>query len=113
MSRRNQSRRSAEEAFLARYDARAFDHPSVTVDVVLLTVRERRLYATVVRRDEHPFKGRWALPGGFVRMSEGLEAAATRVLLSKCGLDHVWLEQLYTFGDPKRDPRTRVISVAY
>ena len=66
-----------------------------------------------MRRPEHPGKGKWALPGGFVGIDEGLEAAAARVLARKTGLEAVFVEQLYTFGDPGRDPRTRVISVAY
>jgi 8-oxo-dGTP diphosphatase len=102
-----------ERRFLLRYDAKAFERPSVTVDVVLITVDEGGLATLLVRRKDHPFKGRWALPGGFVRMNEGLEAAAARVLADKCGVRGVWLEQLYTFGEPRRDPRTRVISVAY
>ncbi len=106
--------RSPEEtAFLAKYDPTEFERPSVTVDVVLLTVREGALFTLVVRRADHPFKGQWTLPGGFVQITEPLEAAATRILRSKCSLDRVFLEQLGTFGDPDRDPRTRVISVAY
>jgi 8-oxo-dGTP diphosphatase len=103
----------SEKRFLSRYDVKAFERPSVTVDVVLVTVEEGGLATLLVRRKDHPFKGRWALPGGFVGMEEGLEAAASRVLADKCGVRGVWLEQLYTFGDPRRDPRTRVISVAY
>jgi 8-oxo-dGTP diphosphatase len=106
-------RPSEEAAFLESYDPSAFERPSVAVDVVLLTAREGALFTLVVRRTEHPFKGRWALPGGFVLMDEALEAAALRVLATKCALEKVYLEQLATFGAPKRDPRTRVISVAY
>lgn len=102
-----------EAAFLAEYNPTQFERPSVTVDVVLLTVREGALFTLVVRRSDHPFKGQWALPGGFVHITESLEAAAARVLESKCGLEHVYIEQLGTFGDPDRDPRTRVISIAY
>jgi 8-oxo-dGTP diphosphatase len=98
---------------LASYDASKFDRPSVTVDVALLTVAERRLQTLVVRRAHHPFKGRFALPGGFVGIDEPLDRAADRVLCEKTGLSRVYLEQLYTFGDPQRDPRTRVITVAY
>jgi 8-oxo-dGTP diphosphatase len=106
--------RGDEEArFLARYDPKKFDRPSVTVDVVLLTVREGRLSTLLIQRAQHPFRGRWTLPGGFVRLSESLDAAAARVLAEKTGLEHVWLEQLYTFGAVERDPRTRIISVAY
>jgi 8-oxo-dGTP diphosphatase len=102
-----------EREFLAGYDAARFPHPSVTVDVALLTAARGRLHAVLVRRPEHPERGRWSLPGGFVRMDESLNRAAVRVLREKAGLDGVFLEQLYTFGEPERDPRTRVITVAY
>jgi 8-oxo-dGTP diphosphatase len=102
-----------EVAFLASYDASRFPRPSVAVDVVLLTVREGSIRALLGRRDEHPDLGHWALPGSFLRIDESLDAAATRVLRTKAGLRGVFTEQLYTFGSPRRDPRTRVISVAY
>jgi 8-oxo-dGTP diphosphatase len=106
--------RSADERkFLAEYDPAAFERPSVTVDVVLLSIVDDRLTALLVERTEHPDKGRWSLPGGFVRGAESLDAAAARVLREKAGVWGIFLEQLYTFGNPKRDPRTRVISVAY
>lgn len=105
--------RETDAEFLAGYDPDAFPHPSLTVDVVVLTVRDRRLSALLTRRTAPPQKGRWALPGGFVGIDEGLDLAARRVLKDKGGLDGPYLEQLYTFGDPRRDPRTRVISVAY
>lgn len=65
------------------------------------------------RRGEHPFRGKSALPGGFVQPAESLDDAARRVLVAKTGLERVFLEQLYTFGEPRRDPRTRIITVAY
>jgi 8-oxo-dGTP diphosphatase len=102
-----------EAAFLAAYDVAQFERPSLTVDVVLLSAFAGNLYTLLVRRADHPHKGRWALPGGFVQMKESLEAAAQRVLAAKAGLSRVYLEQLYTFGDPGRDPRTRVVTVAY
>jgi 8-oxo-dGTP diphosphatase len=106
-----------EAEFLASYDASRFDRGpvtlGVTVDIALLSAFEGSLYTLVVRRAEHPARGRWALPGGFVGMQESLDTAAVRVLAAKAGLSRVFLEQLYTFGDPKRDPRTRVIAVAY
>lgn len=102
-----------EKTFLETYDPNAFERPSVTVDVVMLTVKERKLNVLIVQRDEHPFLGAWSLPGGFVGIKESLEDAAKRVLRAKTGLDHVFLEQLYTFGNPGRDPRTRVITVSY
>lgn len=102
-----------EQAFLAQYDASVFPRPSVAVDVVLLTVRDGGLWALLGRRSEHPHRGRWALPGSFLRIDESLDAAAARVLESKAGLTDIFTEQLYTFGAPDRDPRTRVIAVAY
>lgn len=102
-----------ERAYLESYDPGRFDHPSVAVDVVLLSLRERELVVGLLERDEHPARGKWALPGGFVRMDESLDTAAARVLETKAALRRVYLEQLYTFGEPRRDPRTRVISVAY
>ncbi|MEO1233887.1 MAG: NUDIX domain-containing protein [Myxococcota bacterium] len=85
----------------------------VAVDIVLLTVVERRLEVLLTRRDEEPFRGRWSLPGGFVREDESAETAASRELLAKTGVQDVFLEQLYTFSRPNRDPRSRVVSVAY
>jgi 8-oxo-dGTP diphosphatase len=102
-----------EQTFLETYDPTQFERPSVTVDVVMLTVKDRTLEVLLVQRDEHPFKDTWSLPGGFVQMTESLDAAATRVLHAKTGLSDVFLEQLYTFGNPDRDPRTRVITVSY
>ena len=102
-----------ELAYLASYDASRFPRPSVAVDVVLLTVRDGAIWALVGRRQDHPYRERWALPGSFLRIDESLDAAATRVLKTKAGLRDVFTEQLYTFGSPKRDPRTRVLSVAY
>ncbi len=104
---------SDERAFLAAYDADAFPHPSLAVDVALITVHQGDLLCLLHRRAEQPERGTWALPGGFVGLQEALDDAARRVLASKAGLDAVFLEQLYTFGDPGRDPRTRVVSVAY
>lgn len=102
-----------EKAFLEAYDPASFERPSVAVDIVLLAPDEDGLLTYVVRRDDHPYKGRWALPGGFVGISESLEAASQRVLKEKTGLKGIFLEQLYTFGDPKRDPRMRILSVAH
>ena len=102
-----------EAAFLESYDPAAFERPSVTVDVVLLTARDGELFTLVVQRTEPPRKGHWALPGGFVRIREPLEGAVNRVLRTKCSLQNVYVEQLCTFDEPDRDPRTRVISVGY
>lgn len=102
-----------ELAFLAAYDASRYPRPSVAVDVVLLTVHDRALWTLIGRRTEHPARDRWALLGGFVGIDESLDDVAARVLRDKAGLRDVFTEQLYTFGAPERDPRTRVISVAY
>ena len=85
----------------------------VTVDVVLFTIRERRLHLLLIKRLAKPYESRYALPGGFVLEDESLDDAAIRELHEETGIKEVYLEQLYTFGDPKRDPRGRVITVAY
>jgi 8-oxo-dGTP diphosphatase len=108
-----------DEESLQGYDPRAFPAVAVTVDVVALTIRDGRLCVLVVERGEAPFAGRRALPGGFVR-SESLDAAALRELAEETGLRpgegalaRVHLEQLRSYGTPGRDPRMRVVSVAY
>jgi 8-oxo-dGTP diphosphatase len=85
----------------------------VTVDIVIFTVREGSLQVLLVKRGVPPFEGQCAIPGGFLREGESLEEAALRELHEETGVRNVFLEQLYTFGDPKRDPRGRVITVAY
>ena len=87
---------------------------AVTVDLVVFTIRDDQLCALAIRRGIPPYRGRWALPGGFVQEDEGLLDAARRELIEETGLElPVHLEQLATFGEPKRDPRMRVVSVAY
>jgi 8-oxo-dGTP diphosphatase len=98
---------------ITTYDPSRYERPSVTVDVVIFTLRERELNVLLVQRRRWPYEGFWALPGGFINMDESLEAAARRELAEETGVEDVYLEQLYTFGSPERDPRTRVISVAY
>ncbi|MFF0449274.1 NUDIX domain-containing protein [Streptomyces sp. NPDC004609] len=110
---------------MSPYDPSAFPPFAVTVDLVVLTVRRHALCALVVRRGEPPFQGLWALPGGFVRGDEDLAAAAARELAEETGLcahdpasptpadGGAHLEQLATYGDPGRDPRMRVVSVAH
>jgi 8-oxo-dGTP diphosphatase len=83
------------------------------VDVVIFTIRGGALHVLLVRRAAPPFAGRYAIPGGFVHEDESLEAAARRELAEETGVRDVYLEQLYTFGDPGRDPRGRVVTVAY
>lgn len=104
------------------YDPSAFPPFAVTVDLVVLTVRKDSLCTLAVQRGEPPFQGRWALPGGFVQADEDLAAAAARELNEETGLrahdpgphpSEAHLEQLATYGEPRRDPRMRVVSVAY
>ena len=102
-----------ERSFLRHYDPAQFDRPSVTVDLVLMSVLGNALHVLLLRRDQLPAKGKWALPGGFVAMDESLDEAAKRILKDKARVGSAYLEQLYTFGAVTRDPRTRVITVAY
>ena len=91
-----------------------FPRPALTVDCVIFGLDEsHKLKVLLIQRAHAPFKGQWVLPGGFVDMEEGLEAAALRELEEETGVKGVFIEQLYTFGDPGRDPRGRVVSVAY
>ncbi|MFS0870796.1 NUDIX hydrolase [Paenibacillus xylanilyticus] len=114
----------SEQQFLETYDAGDYERPSVTVDMLVFTIRseaqsnyrklaEPALQLLMIRRGGHPDLGKWALPGGFVSMQESLEDAARRELVTETGLDNIYLEQLYTWGDVHRDPRTRVISCSY
>src|SRR5437016_3967407 len=90
-----------------------YPRPALTVDCVVFGFDEAALKVLLIERGLEPFKGRWALPGGFVRVEETLENAARRELSEETGLNRVFLEQLYTFGAIDRDPRERVVSVAY
>ena len=85
----------------------------VTVDVVILTIHQDKLKVLLVKRVNEPFRGRWSIPGGFIRLSENIDDAALRVLKEKTTVSNIYLEQLYTFGDPLRYPNTRVITCAY
>ena len=89
------------------------DSVRLTVDLVVFTIRDGVLQVLLIQRAIPPFPGRWALPGGFMLDGESLDAAARRELKEETGVTDVYLEQLYTFGDPKRDPRGRVVTVAY
>ena len=122
MPKRTPIDQSTEAAFLANYDSAIYPRPSVAIDLVLMTAHEGELRVLLVRRGEHPFKDAWALPGGFVRVGDGhrdkgedLDAAAARELEEETGLSpaDVFLEQLGAFGRAQRDPRMRVITVAY
>ena len=103
-----------ERAWLATYDPAQFPPFAVTVDVVLLTVHSGALSVLLVERDTHPFRGQLALPGGFVRRHEDLDQAAVARLEGETGVrrDAAHVEQLGAYGDPGRDPRMRVVSIA-
>jgi 8-oxo-dGTP diphosphatase len=90
-----------------------YPRAALTVDCVVFGFDEGELKVLLIERGQEPFKGRWALPGGFVQVDETLDEAARRELAEETGLKDVFLEQLYTFGNVDRDPRERVVSVAY
>ena len=90
-----------------------YEQLGMTVDLVIFTVNKDKLKVLLTKRAESPFLAFWSLPGGFLLENESLEEAALRVLKEKTGVKDVYLEQLYTFGKPDRDPRARVITVAY
>ncbi|MDP4183470.1 MAG: NUDIX domain-containing protein [Bacillota bacterium] len=113
-----------EEEFLKNYDADIFKRPSVTVDMLIFSVfdeevknyrklPQKSLKLLLVKRKDHPYIKQWALPGGFVAINESLDEAAKRELKSETNIDNIYMEQLYTWGDVDRDPRTRVISASY
>lgn len=104
-----------EQEFLKQYKPGEYERPSVTVDMLVFAVSETldSLRLLLIRRKNHPYMNCWALPGGFVELEESLEEAARRELQEETGLQDIYMEQLYTFGEPDRDPRTRIISTAY
>src|SRR6476469_9351633 len=98
----------------ASYDPSAFPAFAVTVDIVILTMSENVLHVLLVRRGEDPFQGMWAIPGGFKRPTETLDEAAKRELSEETGVDAAsLLTQFGAYGDPERDPRMNVVTVAY
>lgn len=114
-----------EEEFLKHYDPKQFDQLSMTADILLISVSDHKrknyrktskkaMSILLVKRRDFPFKGKWCLPGGFLNPNgETLEECAKRVLKRETNLQNIFLEQLYTYDDPKRDPRTRVVSTSY
>ncbi len=114
-----------EEEFLKAYNPKEFDQLSMTTDILLISVSDQEqanyrktskkmMSILLVKRDDYPYKEKWCLPGGFLDPNtETLEECAKRILKKETNLSNIYLEQLYTFDDLKRDPRTRVISTAY
>lgn len=113
-----------EEEFLKDYDSSIFEKLSMTADILIMSVSseetgnyrkltEKKFSILLVKRDNYPFKDKWCLPGGFIRMDETLDDAARRILKDETNLKDIYVEQLYTFSDVKRDPRMRVVSTSY
>ena len=115
---------NSEKEFLKDYDPSIFKKLSITTDILILSVSdeqtgnyrklsEKKFSVLLVKRDTYPFKDMWCLPGGFVGYDEELEDAAKRVLKNETNLENIYIEQLYTFGSVKRDPRMRIVSTSY
>lgn len=127
MDEKRNAKNQTLEAFLEDYhlnQVNKYPKPSVTVDTLIFTVKEKvtanyrklpkkQLYVLMIKRKDHPCIDDWALPGGFINLDEHLEDSAFRELKEETNLDELYMEQLYTFGDVARDPRTRIISVSY
>lgn len=117
-------RGQTEEEFLREYDATKYNRPSLTVDTLIFTIggkesdnyrklQEKELKILMIKRKDHPFIGQWSLPGGFIEIDENLEVAAKRELSEETGINDIYMEQLYTYGDVNRDPRYRIVSTTY
>ncbi len=115
---------NSEEEFLKDYDSSQFDLLSVTTDILIFSVSdyksnnyrklsEKKFSVLLVKRDDYPYKDKWCLPGGFVRIDEDLEDAPNRILYDEANIKDIYLEQLYTYGSVDRDPRMRVVSTSY
>lgn len=113
-----------EEEFLKNYNPNDFDRLSLTTDILIFSVsdspsdnyrklNEKNFSVLLVKRKDYPFKDKWCLPGGFVKIDENLEDAPIRILASETNLHDIYLEQLYTYGDVNRDPRMRIVSTTY
>ena len=103
----------SEKEYLEKYDPNEFERPSVAVDLLVFTIEEERLKIVLLEREEHPFKNKLSLPGVFVGIHETLDEATRRGIFEETGLQDIYFEQLYTWGDINRDPRMRIISVSY
>lgn len=123
-SMKNEPIYKTEKEFLKNYNPNDFERLSMTVDILIFSVSssnqknyrklpQKSFSILLVKRDNYPFKDEWCLPGGFIDIKENLEEAARRILSNETSLHNVYLEQLYTFGDPDRDPRMRIVSTSY
>ena len=115
---------NSEEEFLKDYNPDDFERLSMTVDILIFSVSseessnyrktdKKKMSILLVKRDNYPFKDKWCLPGGFVAIDEDLDSAPSRILKNETNIDNIYLEQLYTFGSVKRDPRMRIVSTSY
>ena len=115
---------TSEKEFLMDYNSKDYDLLSLTTDILIFSVsngvqenyrklNKKYFSVLLVKRDTYPFKDKWCLPGGFIGINEDLEDAAKRILKQETNIDDIYLEQLYTYGNPNRDPRMRIISTSY
>lgn len=115
---------NSEEEFLKDYDPSKFDRLAVTTDILIFSISEeyednyrklsnKHFSVLLVKRDNYPYKDKWCLPGGFIKVDEDIEDAPLRILKNETGISDIYLEQLYTYGGVDRDPRMRVISTSY
>ena len=118
------SKYNSEEEFLKNYDSSVFEKLSMTTDIIIFSVSDeevnnyrklskKKFSVLLVKRDDYPFKDKWCLPGGFIKIDEDLEAAPKRILADETNIHNIYLEQLYTFGSVNRDPRMRIVSTSY
>lgn len=118
------SKYNSEEKFLKNYDSRVFQKLSMTTDIIIFNVSDeevnnyrklskKKFSVLLVKREDYPFKDKWCLPGGFIKINEDLEEAPKRILANETNIHNIYLEQLYTFGSVNRDPRMRIVSTSY
>lgn len=118
------SKYNSEEEFLKNYDSRVFQKLSMTTDIIIFSVSDeevnnyrklskKKFSVLLVKRDDYPFKDKWCLPVGFIKIDEDLEEAPKRILANETNIHNIYLEQLYTFGSVNRDPRMRIVSTSY
>ena len=113
-----------EEEFLSDYNPNDYPSFAVGTDILVFGISsqddsnykkldDKKMSVLLIKRDNYPFKGKWCLPGGFVQIDEELDQSPIRILKNETGLEHIYLEQLYTFGSVRRDPRMRVVTTSY